>query len=533
MEIFVDHSGTKKMNRKCEEVGMQWDTATRYKSLLRINNDIVSASTRRDVFSAIAQSLEDIFHFDRLSINLFDEKTNSLSYFAAAEGISPAEISEDTRPLAKGAIASAVIRSREPFILTDLSTHTYWQSVNAMKDAGLNATMAFPLIVRDKVKGTLHLSYAKAPEHLEEMIEFLTEFSSRIAIAVDHMMTHTRLKRINTQLRRQKEFLTSQNRLNEDFDEFIYESQVMADVVRRARVVANSDVPVSITGETGTGKGMIAQFIHQMSNRKDALFVKVNCPALNSALFESELFGHAKGSFTGAQTNRVGRFEMADNGTIFLDEIGELDIGLQSKLLQVLQDKTIERVGESRPKTIDFRLLSATNKDLEQALQNNSFRSDLYYRLNTMTIKVPPLRERPEDIPILMDKLAARQSAERNLSPPLFSESCRKVMSQYPWPGNVRELKNVVKRLIILRPGETITGSEMETLLGGVRTSSARRKHMTLKEMERQAIISTLKDTGGVVGGANGAAAILGVPRQTLQYRMRKYKISVKELDRL
>jgi len=511
---------------------MQWDTETRYKLLLRINNDIVSASTRREVFSAIAQSLGGIFRFDRLSINLFDEKTNSLSYFAAAEGISPTEISEDARPLAKGAIASAVIRSREPFILSDLSTHTYWQSINAMKDAGLNATMAFPLIVRDKVKGTLHLSYAKAPEHLEEMVEFLSEVSSRIAIAVDHMMTHTKLKHINAQLRRQKEFLTSQNRLNEGFDEFIYESQVLADVVRQAKMVANSDVSVSITGETGTGKDMIAQFIHQMSNRKDALFVKVNCPALNSALFESELFGHAKGSFTGAQTNRVGRFEMADKGTIFLDEIGELDISLQSKLLQVLQDRTIERVGESRPKTIDFRLLSATNKDLEQAMQNNSFRSDLYYRLNAVTIKVPPLRERLEDIPVLMEKLAAKQSAERNLPPPLFSESCRKIMLQYPWPGNVRELKNVVKRLIILRPGETITGTEIDNLLSGIRPPTSR-KQLTLAELERQHIVSTLKDTGGVVGGANGAAALLGVPRQTLQYRMRKYRISVNKLETL
>jgi len=511
---------------------MQWDTATRYKLLLRINNDIVSSSTRRDVFSAIAQSLGDIFHFDRLSINLFDEKTNSLSYFAAAEGISPTEISEDVRPLAKGAIASAVIRSREPFILSDLSTHIYWPSVNAMKEAGLNATLAFPLIVRDKVKGTLHLSYAKAPEHLEEMIEFLSEVSSRIAIAVDHMMAHTRLKHINAQLRRQKEFLTSQNRLNEGFDEFIYESQVMVDVVRQAKMVASSDVSVSIIGETGTGKDMIAQFVHQMSSRRDALFVKVNCPALNSALFESELFGHAKGSFTGAQRNRVGRFEMADKGTIFLDEIGELDFGLQSKLLQVLQDRTIERVGESRPKTIDFRLLSATNKNLEQAMQNNSFRSDLYYRLNTVIIKVPPLRERLEDIPVLMEKLAAKQSADRNLSPPLFSESCRKIMLRYPWPGNVRELKNIVKRFIILRPGETITGNEIDTQLNGLHTCT-RRNHMTLKELERHHIVSTLKETGGVVGGANGAAALLGVPRQTLQYRMRKYGISVNKLETL
>ena len=482
------------------------------------------------MFAAIAQSLEDIFRFDRLSINLFDEKTNSLSYFAAAAGISPTEISEDIRPLAKGAIASAVIRSREPFILTDLSSHVYWQSVKSMKDAGLNATMAFPLIVRGKVRGTLHLSYAKAPEHLEEMIEFLSEVSSRIAIAVDHMMIHTRLKHINEQLRRQKEFLTSQNRVGEGFDEFIYDSQIMADVIRQVKMVADSDVPVSIIGETGTGKDMIARYIHQMSNRKDALFVKVNCPALNSALFESELFGHTKGSFTGAQANRVGRFEMAHKGTIFLDEIGELDIGLQSKLLQVLQDRTIERVGESRPKTVDFRLLSATNKDLEQALQNNSFRSDLYYRINTVTIKLPALRERPEEIPVLMEKLAVKQAAKRNLSPPLFAKSCRKVMLQYPWPGNVRELKNVVKRLIILRPGETITGSELDTQLSGVRTYP-RRKHLTLEELERQHIVSTLKHVGGVVGGTDGAAALLGVPRQTLQYRMRKYGISAKKLE--
>lgn len=509
---------------------MKWDMATRYKLLLRINNAIVSASTRRGVFSAIAQSLREIFHFDRISINLYDEKSDSLSYFAAAEGVSPSEISEDMRPLAKGAIASAVIRSREPFILTDLSTHTYWPSVKAMKAAGLNATMAFPLIVRDKVIGSLHMSHANKPAHLQEMIEFLTEVSSRIATAVDHMMTYTRLKHINAQLQRQKEFLTSQAQLSEGFNEFIYESRVMEEVVRQARAVANSEVSVCITGETGTGKGLIAQFIHQMSNRRDALLVKVNCPALNNALFESELFGHAKGSFTGAQMNRVGRFEMADKGTIFLDEIGDLNFALQAKLLQVLQDKTVERVGDNRPKTIDFRLLSATNRDLEAAILDGSFRSDLYYRLNTVTIHVPPLRERPEDIPVLVEKLAATQSSQRNTPPPLFSESCRRVMQRYPWPGNVRELKNMIKRLIILRPGETITCTEIDTQLNGVCQSPSRRG-MTLAEVEREHIVTTLRETKGVVGGPKGAAALLGVPRQTLQYRMKKYGIAGKRSE--
>lgn len=509
---------------------MKWDTTTRYQLLLQINNAIVSASTRRGVFSAIAKSLKEIFQFDRLSINLYDDKSNSLSYFAAAEGISPTEIDENSRPLAKGAIASAVIRSGEPFVVRNLSTHTYWPSVNAMKAAGLNATMAFPLIVRDKVKGTLHLSYTKAPEHFEEMIGFLAEVSSRIATAVDHMMAYTRLKQVNAQLLRQKDFLTSEAKLSEDFRELIYQSDVMANVVRQTKMVANTDAAVCITGETGTGKGMIARLIHQMSSRKEALFVKVNCPALNSALFESELFGHAKGSFTGAQVNRVGRFELADNGTIFLDEIGELDINLQAKLLQVLQDKAIERVGESRPKEVDFRLLSATNKDLETAMQKNSFRTDLFYRLNTVTIKIPPLRERPEDIPLIFEKLADRQSAERNLPPPLFSTSCHKALLRYPWPGNIRELENVVKRLTILRPGETITGPEIETQLFGVSTATCR-KYMTLAELEREHIINTLKDTGGIVGGVNGAATLLDIPRQTLQYRMKKYGISVKNLD--
>ncbi len=510
---------------------MQWDAATRYKLLLRLNNDIVSACTRHDVFLAIANSLKEIFHFDRLSIHIFEEKTNTLSYFAEAEGVAPIEISEDIRPLANCAIASTVIRSGQPFIIPDLATRNYWQSVKALQAAGLHTTMAFPLVVRNQVKGTLHISYVREPEHFEEIVAFLTEVSSRIAIAVDHMMIYTRIRDSNKRLRRQKEFLESQSIFGQKLGEFIYSSQAMAAVIQKARMVANSDISVALNGETGTGKGMIAQFIHKLSNRNGALFVKVNCPALNSALFESELFGHSKGAFTGAQTSRVGRFEMADQGTIFLDEIGELSIHLQAKLLQVLQDKMIEKVGESHPKNLDFRLISATNKNLEKAIQEGFFRSDLYYRLNTLTIRIPPLRERKDDIPLLVEKLSADQSAETNLSPPKFSESCMRVMTNYPWPGNVRELKNVVKRLIILRPGEVITGTEINKQLSGLRNTACP-KQMTLAEVERQHIITTLKSTRGVVGGPEGAAAILGVPRQTLQYRMRKHNILAGSLDK-
>lgn len=506
---------------------MTWDTTTKYHLLLQINSAIVSESTKQGVFAALASALGSIFQFDRFCINLLDEETNSLNYFAAAKGISPMAISEDERPLAKGAIASAVIRSRQPFILKDLSSHLYWPSVKAMKDAGLNATMAFPLIVRDHVLGSLHLSYSKPPDDMDEMIGFLNEVSSQLAIVVDHMMTYTALKTINEQLRIQKEFLASQSGYRNGFREIFYESQAMEDVVRKVQKLADSDASVVITGETGTGKDLIARFMHQLSSRRDALFVKVNCPALNSALFESELFGHTKGAFTGAQVNRVGRFEMADGGTLFLDEIGELGISLQAKLLQAIQDKRIERVGESRSVEVDFRLLSATNIDLENALRNKSFRSDLYYRLNTMTIHVPPLRDRLEDIPVLARKLAAIQSAETHRPAPIFSDSCLKVMARYPWPGNVRELKNLLKRLTIMKPAERITAAEMEVILRGMPIQSCL-EPLTLAEIERQHIIRAIKHTKGVVGGPNGAAAILGMPRQTLQYRLKKYGISLK-----
>ena len=503
---------------------MTWDAATKYRLLLELNNAIVNETSRSRLFKALAARIRRIFHYDRFSINIYNPRLESFSYFASADGISPAGMTEEERPAEKGAIANAVVRTRRPFISPDLSAHSYWESVRVMQAAGLNATMAYPLIIRDRVIGTLHFSFVQAPPDMNELDGFLNELSKQVAIAVDNMMSHTELMAVNEHLKRQKDFLLTQSENVPGLEDFYYACPAMKEVVRQAQIIADSDASVLITGETGTGKDHIANCVHALSSRREALIVKVNCPALTPTLFESELFGHAKGAFTGAHANRIGRFEMADGGTVFLDEIGELGTPLQAKLLNVLQDRVFERVGDSRPLKVDFRLISSTNVDLEKSIRKGAFRSDLYYRLNTFSIHLPPLRDRLADVPVLVDRLAAAQARKINKAQPIFTDSCFRAMGEYSWPGNVRELKNLVKRLVIMKPGEFVSGRDIEAILHQVQPAHPD-DFQTMAEVERRHIIRTLARTNGRVGGPQGAAALLGLKRQTLQYRMKKYGI--------
>jgi transcriptional regulator with GAF, ATPase, and Fis domain len=255
--------------------------------------------------------------------------------------------------------------------------------------------------------------------------------------------------------------------------------------------------------------------------------VKTNCPALASSLFESELFGHAKGAFTGANDKHIGRFELAHGGTIFLDEIAELPISLQAKLLHILQDGQFERVGDSRPVQIDCRVIAATNKDLQEGIRAGTFREDLFYRLNIVSIHVPPLRERKEDIPLLMKQLTLIQAREMNRPEPIYSNRALERLCGYPWPGNVRELKNLVKRLVILRAGDRISADDVEKILESARPQGKRvlNELASLRDSERQHIIKALAKTRGVLGGKRGAAQLLGLARSTIQYRIKKLHI--------
>ncbi len=297
--------------------------------------------------------------------------------------------------------------------------------------------------------------------------------------------------------------------------------------------VAGTDETILITGETGTGKDFLSRLIHDRSGRRDNLFVKTHCPGLTSSLFESELFGHAKGAFTGADRQRLGRFELADGGTIFLDEVGELPMGLQAKLLQVLQDKRIERVGESTSTEVDARIIAATNKNLIESVKAGQFRQDLFYRLETVTINVPPLRERLEDIPLLINLINVAESERMNRPAPVYTDDAIVFLCHYSWPGNVRELKNMVKRLIILNPGALINESEIKrTFPVTMSTVGQFKDFATRDQAERTHILEALVATGGVVGGKDGAARLLGIPRSTLQYRMKKLHINPLEIDR-
>ena len=508
---------------------MRWSTEIRYQILLEINNAVITQTTREDLFRALATELRKHFSYDRLSINLYDVKAQSLSYFAAAEGIDPEGIScKDNRPLSKGFITRMAIRTGQPVIIDDLRHYTDHSSVSSMVEYGLNATMAFPLIIRNRILGTIHFSFKETPKYLSELTEVLTDVSKQVAIAVDNMLAYTDLKRLNENLLREKRYLMAHV---DDYQQnsFFFASQSMVEIMSLIEKVAKTDASVLITGETGTGKDYLARYIHNLSPRTDHLFVKISCPALASSLFESELFGHSKGAFTGADSQRIGRFEMAHDGTVFLDEVSELPARLQAKLLNVLQDRQFERVGDSQPIGVNFRVIAATNKDLETEIQTGQFRRDLYYRLNTVNIHVPPLRKRAEDIPLLIKKLTEIQAIKINRPAPKYTEQSLGRLCKYHWPGNVRELKNLVKRMVILRPGERITNMDIINIISTTFQGEPSKNVTTLADAEREHIELALIKCGGVVGGRNGAARLLGLPRSTLQYRLKKFSLDPKD----
>ena len=503
-----------------ESARIGFDPMKRYKALLELNNAIVNQTSSEDLLRSMAREIRKIFHYDRFSISIYEPDSNSLSWFATAEGITIKSMDDGSRSLDQGPVARAVVTSRQPLIIPDMSRYTHWHTVRLMMDEGLCATMAFPLIVRDDVVGSLHFSFKHTPENIDELAGFLVELSSQVALAIDNMLSHTRLVSLNTRLEQQNRYLLKQVDTQYQPDRFYYSSPVMKEIMRQVEIIADSDASVLITGETGTGKDCIARYLHYLSSRRDALFVKVNCPALSPGLFESELFGHVKGAFTGANSKRVGRFEMANGGTVFLDEIGELPLPLQAKLLHVLQDGRFERVGDSRSIDVDFRVVAATNNDLQASIQDRTFRSDLFYRLNTISLHLMPLRERVEEIEPLMRQLTETEAEAMRRVPPVYSQEVMEMLKRHSWPGNVRELKNIVRRLIIVSSGKKVTRADIEPLVN-IRRNDAPFLPLTLPEVEREHLIKVLCMTKGVVGGKKGAATILKMPKSTLQYKLR------------
>jgi DNA-binding NtrC family response regulator len=308
------------------------------------------------------------------------------------------------------------------------------------------------------------------------------------------------------------------------FDEIVGTSEVLRRALRDVEVVASTDATVLICGETGTGKELIARAIHNLSPRQHNAFVKLNCAAIPTGLLESELFGHERGAFTGAVTQRIGRFEVANHGTIFLDEVGEIPLELQTKLLRVLQEREFERLGSTRTIRTDVRLIAATNRDLFEMVQEQEFRSDLFYRLNVFPIRVPALRERVADIPLLVRHFVKYFAKRMNKLIDTIPSEAMNALVRYPWPGNIRELQNFIERAVILTSGQVLR-VPLQDLQTRVAPSSTKSEFKTIAETERNLILETLKKTSWVIAGSNGAAERLGMNRSTLRFRMNKLGI--------
>ena len=502
-----------------------------YHLLLRLNNAIINKSSRDSLFKAIGYELSKIFKYDRFSINLYDPKKDTLTLFASADGIVPNELDMHERPSRNGPISKYVIETKEPLLIKNLQDYQDWPTARAMFKAGLKSTIACPLKTRNNILGSMNISYRNTPSNMESLVDLFVEISGQVALAVDNMLAHTKMQNLNESLKEQKNYLLQEVENSYDPDQFFFTSPKMWDVITQLEIFAKTDDPILVTGETGTGKDYLARYIHNMSNRRDNMFVKVSCPSLAPSLFESELFGHAKGAFTGANTKKIGRLEMANGGTLFLDEIGELSLPLQAKLLQVLQEYSFERVGENHAINVNFRIIAATNKELNTCISNNEFRSDLFYRLETLYINVPPLRERSDEIPYLINKINEAESIKTNKNPPIYTNAAMDILTKYSWPGNVRELKNFIKRLIILKAGDRILKHDVQGLIKNneqreLTENNSQNKSFDLSEVESNHIQSVLKITNGKIGGPKGAATLLNIPRTTLQYKIKKHRIN-------
>ncbi len=393
--------------------------------------------------------------------------------------------------------------------------------------AGLQSLCCVPMQGAKGILGSLNLGSTKEQAAEASDLSLLTQIASQLAVAIENARAYQELKDLKNKLKQEKLYLENEIQSELNFEEIIGEDPEILKALSLVKTVAPTDATVLILGETGTGKELLARAVHRMSERRDRSFIKMNCAAIPTGLLESELFGHEKGAFTGAVSQKLGRLELADMGTLFLDEVGDIPLELQPKLLRVLQDQEFERLGSTRTIRVNIRIIAATNRDLAKSIAERQFRSDLFYRLHVFPIRIPPLHERRQDIPLLVrhfvQKLARRMGKQIDTIP---SETLNKMM-EWSWPGNIRELENLVERSVILTEGSTLRVPLAELRPQPKSTDT----DGTLQTTDREHIIRVLRQTRGVLSGPHGAAARLGLPRTTLQSKMQKLGINHRDFE--
>jgi formate hydrogenlyase transcriptional activator len=513
----------------------------RLQVLLEINNVLVTTRELPELFRGIVSTIERVIQLDYTSLALLDPSTGLLKIYALDFPGRQQLIKQEVVIPRDASPAGHAIATGKPLLARGADLDRYpSEIVRTLRNEGLQTFCCVPLINHRHTFGTLNLASRRIDAFAPSDIELLQQVGGQIAIAVENALAFKEIDALKDKLAEEKLYLEEEIRTAFNFEEIVGDSPLLKQALSQVELVAPASTTALVLGETGTGKELIARAIHNLSPRRERTFVKVNCAAIPSGLLESELFGHERGAFTGAINQKIGRFELADRGTLFLDEVGDLPLELQPKLLRVLQEQEFERLGSNRTQRVDVRVVAATNQDLAKLVAERAFRSDLYYRLNVFPITIPALRERPEDVALLVRYFVQKFSRRLNKTVEYVPAQAMDALVHYAWPGNVRELENLIERAVILSPGKElrVPVSELKSAAAigemGVESTSGEFAQSppaganglaTLEEAERQHILRALRQTEWRIAGPHGAAALLGMKRTTLQARMRKLHI--------
>jgi len=517
--------------------------------LLNLTNRITSNLEFRDLLRAVAANIREVVHAEGVTISLQDAASEKFRVFAIDFPHGKGVIKEELLVRPSTAVKKALETLRPVVSHTCDGNEFVSEASDIMVAEGLTAYCSIPLVNRGRALGIMSILRTTETPFSPGDVDFLSRASGQIAIAIENACTYQEISQLKDKLAQEKLYLEEEIRSEMNFENIIGNSPALKHVLELVETVATSDSTVLLLGETGTGKELIARAIHDRSRRKDRTFVKLNCAAIPTGLLESELFGHEKGAFTGAIAQRVGRMELADQGTLFLDEVGDIPIEVQPKLLRALQEREFERLGSAHTRRVNIRLIAATNRDLEQMIAAREFRSDLYYRLHVFPIRIPPLRERREDISQLVSYFVQKFAKQMQKKIDAIPSAVMKGLTAWEWPGNIRELENFIERAVIITRGKSLDAPlgelrktntiefsranqhEVEEV-AGQRTNSHSDKTNVADEYERKQrdeIVRALTACKGRVGGADGAAARLGINRSTVLSRMKKFGIYAKQ----
>ena len=492
-----------------------------YRALLAVAVVLNSQRDMNGLWEAITGEITKVVPWARASITQYDPGADGFKFYVVATTMAQVVLHRNMVVPRIGSGMGWSYDHKSVHVRPDLKREQVFLEDKWYVQEGLGRMINLPLLVRDRCLGILNIGSIEPGVPDPDDLEFLSQVAMQIAYAIDHVQAYEQIDRLRDRLAKENVYLTEELRLMKNTGALVGKSPAFQHVLDLAREVAPTPTTVLITGETGTGKELIAQAIHDWSPRHQKPMVRVNCASFPSGLVESELFGHERGAFTGADRAREGRFELAHGGTLFLDEIGEMPLETQAKLLRVLQDGMVDRLGGKQPVRVDVRVIAATNSDLPAAVKDGKFRADLYYRLNVFPLCLPPLRNRPEDIPLLARHFLEQYCKKLHRACRDIDQESLERLIHYSWPGNVRELENVIERALILSRQPVLRIDEH--ILGSQDSSLGASPPAGLKDLARRHILQTLTLTNWHIEGPDGAAARLGIPPSTLRSRMKQY----------